>query len=148
MPQISIDLVKAATRSTDSFFAPHPVGFAVEAADRYTKFLVLCQKYPDVPLSPSKDIDEMWHVHMLHPRNYHEDCIANFGEILDHDGGFGSDSPEQWDELLGLFRETAAIWAREFGEPYTTDEELQGAGKCIKACAKCAVKCRTACKKK
>jgi hypothetical protein len=146
-PTISIDLVRAATRSDESFFASHPPEVAVEAADRYSKFLFLCKKYPEEPLSPSKDIDEMWHIHMLNPRNYYHDCMENFGELLDHDGGFGSDSPEQWQELLGLFRHTADLWEKEFGTPYTTNDELQGAMKCAKACAKCAVKCRTACKK-
>ncbi len=147
LPQISIDLVSAATRSQDSFFSSHPREIACDAATRYSKFLSLCMKYPDAPLCPSKDIDEMWHVHMLNPTHYHKDCIANFGEILDHYGGFGSDSVEQWQELLRLFQRTAELWEREFSEPYTNDDELQGAMKCIKACAKCAVKCRTACKK-
>ena len=144
---ISVDLVAAARKSEDGFFARHPECVA-EAATRYAKFIYLAQKYPDAIIAPSKDIDEMWHQHMLHPVAYHNDCTTNFGEILDHNGGFGSASEEEWSQLIELFDATAELWLREFGEEYAPADARYEAAKCVKACAKCAVSCRTACKKK
>lgn len=144
---ISIDLVEAARKSEDGFFVQHPESI-VEAAKRYAKFLYLAQKYPDALIAPSKDIDEMWHQHMLHPVAYYNDCVANFGDLLDHNGGFGSASDEEWSQLIELFNATAELWRREFGEEYAPADARMKAATCAKACAKCAVSCRTACKKK
>jgi hypothetical protein len=144
---ISVDLVAAAHKSEDGFFSRLPDAEIVEAAARYEKFLTLVQRYPDTLVSPSRDIDEMWHLHMLHPVAYYHDCMTNFGEILDHDGGFGSASEEEWGELISIFEATAVLWQREFGEEYAPADARVKATKCAKACAKCAVKCRTACKK-
>jgi len=145
--QVSVDLFSAAIRSEDSFFRNLPESVTKEAERRYRMFLALVQKYPDEVVSPSKDIDEMWHIHMLHPSAYYEDCISNFGYILDHDGGYGSASAEEWEDLLRIFDRTAALWKKEFGEEYGGDTGIDVVAKCVKACAKCATKCRTACKK-
>ena len=142
--QLSVDLVRVATCGEGGFFADLPQTVVEEAARRYCQFIRLVQLYPHEEISPAKDIDEMWHLHMLHPIAYYEDCVANFGEILDHDGGFGSTSAEEWRELIRIFENTAGLWRREYGEEYGAAE---AAAKCIKKCAKCAVKCRTACKK-
>jgi hypothetical protein len=85
-----------------------------------------------------------WHLHMLHPVAYYDGCIANFGELLDHHGGCGSASPEEWEDLAAISENMARLWRAEHSE-----EEGDAGGavaRCIKRCAKCAVKCRTACK--
>jgi len=143
--QMSVDLIGAALRADGGFFATQPLPVIQEAELRYKRFLRLVQIHPDQQLSPAKDIDEMWHLHMLHPVKYHNDCLANFGGILDHDGGFGSGSPDEWRELTRIFEQTARLWRRHYGEDYRGSEE--SAAKCRKACAKCAVKCRKACRK-
>ena len=144
---ISVDLFAAARKAEEGFFVGLSDTDVIETAARYEKFLTLVQRYPDTLVSPSRDIDEMWHLHMLHPIAYYHDCMANFGEILDHDGGFGSASEEEWGELISIFDATAELWRREFGEEYAPAEARVKATKCAKACAKCATKCRTACKK-
>lgn len=137
-PTISLDLIAAARRSDG------PLGTADEAAIRaaelrYRKFLALAAKYPDAELAPARDIDEVWHLHMLHPRAYDQDCNRLFGLVLDHDGGFGKDSDRQYEELLTVFDRTAALWQREYADPYVTDA---GTG-----VVKCIIACRRACKK-
>jgi hypothetical protein len=138
IPSISIDIV-AAARKSESALASADEKAIQTAALRYRKFLGLAAKYPDVELSPARDIDEVWHLHMLQPRAYSEDCNRIFGSILDHDAGFGKDSEPQYQELLGVFDRTAALWNSEYAESYVTDGNAE--------VVKCIIACRKACKK-
>lgn len=133
LPRISVDLAQAATKS-DSWLSKEPIEAIQRAEHRYKKFLFLVLKYPDLPLAPSRDVDEMWHLHMLHPRSYFADCSLLFGDILDHDGGFGSEQHEL-PELINLFNQTASLWEQEFGEPYVDPHDVgTSMNNCIKAC--------------
>lgn len=137
---ISVDLAVAAHRVEDGFFSGRTQGETVDAARRYLKFLTLIQQYPDAVIAPTRDIDEMWHLHMLHPVAYYHDCMSSFGEIIDHDGGFGSD-PEEAPVLAATFDYTAQLWQQEYGEPYVDD----GAGS-VKCTRNCVSRCKRACK--
>lgn len=139
IPEISIDVLAAARRS-DSALACADVNTVRAAELRYRKFLGICAKYPDAVVTPARDIDQVWHLHMLQPRAYVADCNRIFGYILDHDGGFGKDSEQQYNDLLDAFSETAKLWDREYSEPYVVDGSAS-VTKCVKAC-------RVACKKK
>jgi hypothetical protein len=134
--------VSAAFKADDGYFTRFSRQEAEEALIRYRKFLRLVRLHPHEPLAPSRDIDEMWHLHMLHPVDYQNDCITNFGGIMDHDGGFGAASEEEWRQLLELFEHTAKLWKEHFAEEYAA-----GARNCRRRCARCAIRCRTACKK-
>jgi hypothetical protein len=134
VPSISIDVVTAARRSENPLAECGEQ--AVRSAElRYRKFLALVGKYPGESLSPAKDIDEVWHLHMLHPRAYAEDCKRLFGDILDHDGGFGNDSDQQFEDLLAVFERTATLWNAEYAEPYVHDLHSEVV-RCMKACRK------------
>ena len=115
--QVSVNLVAAAQKSRG------PLGkLSVEVLEvldrRYRMFLQLCKKYPRMHMSPTGDIDEMWHLHMLHPKAYYHDCIRNFGCILDHNPGFGLASDAEWAQLKVQFGAVESLWAEEFGESY------------------------------
>lgn len=113
---VSVDLVAAASRSED--IPPDLTADDLQrASDRYERFLLLCARYPSQELAPTHDIDLMWHLHMLHPRAYYNDCTRLFGKILDHDGGFGMSDDER-PALEKTFAETAELWDSEFGEAY------------------------------
>src|SRR5882672_1959924 len=114
---ITVDLIRAALRSDDLPKNMTELWLRI-ALDRYEKFLLLIAKYPDRELAPSRDIDLMWHLHMQHPRQYVADCYRLFGDILDHDGGFGADEAEI-PILDRIFQETARLWQQEYSEPYT-----------------------------
>lgn len=136
--KISVDLVAVAQKSEE--FRQKPRQVIERSVARYMRFLQLLQKFPDHAFAPSRDIDEIWHLHMLCPRAYYEDCITLFGDILDHDGGFGSVEVER-DALLQIFNDTAKMWREEFGEEYVSvNDSLSQMKDCIKAC-------RKACKK-
>lgn len=139
---VSVDLVRAAQRS-EEYFKGADAAQIQTALERYTKFLQLAARHPDRRLAPTREIDHMWHLHMLHPRAYQNDCQRVFGSVLDHDGGFGTD-PEELPALKQTFAETAALWEREFGEPYVP-EPGTGATSCWHNCQS---RCWHACSKK
>jgi uncharacterized protein DUF1399 len=131
---ISVDLLRAAGRS-ESFPKEWSEEKRRRALDRYGKFLRLAAKYPDTRLAPCRDIDEFWHLHMLHPVAYARDCDRLFGGLLDHDGGFGK-APEEEPVLIGVWTETARLFELEFGEQYREPDEgvESGATNCWHDC--------------
>ena len=82
IPRLSIDLIARAKKS-ETPIASLPDAALLEIEDRYRIFLFLIQTYSDVAFAPSKDIDEMWHLHMLKPRAYYEDCETRDTSIPD-----------------------------------------------------------------
>ena len=135
---ISIDLVRAAFRSED--LRDRSPDALERAARDYERFLLLTKRHGG-PVAPTRAIDEMWHLHMLHPVAYHRDCQALFGRILDHDGGFGS-VPEERPTLGRVFDRTMRLWEEMFGAPYVsaTGNEVEScwhdcSGRCWHACS-------------
>tara|TARA_B100001094_G_C18123787_1_gene768333 strand:- start:993 stop:1448 length:456 start_codon:yes stop_codon:yes gene_type:complete len=137
---ITVDLVDKARRSEDM-----PQGWTDDDSkyhlERYTKWLRLVQKYPGQPFAPTRNIDKMWHLHMLSPVSYIKDCTKLFGCILDHDGGFGA-LPEEEPALKATFEKTAELWMKEYGEVYADDPSSQVVdcwhdceGRCWHACS-------------
>jgi hypothetical protein len=116
-PIVSVDLIDMARRSQD---IPDSISddSLKDALSRYKRFLLLVQRHPKRQLAPTRDIDMMWHLHMLSPRAYHSDCLRLFGDILDHNGGFGVGEGELL-QLARAFEETAKVWQQEFGVPFT-----------------------------
>jgi uncharacterized protein DUF1399 len=117
LPRLSFDYVKAA-RVSRGILASLGEDEVRALAHRYRRFLALKARYPDFPIAPTEILDEMWHLHMLHPRAYHRDCMEAFGCILDHAPGFGA-SPSEEPALAKTFSRTSALYEREFGEPYS-----------------------------
>jgi hypothetical protein len=123
---LSLDLVTASYRSSG-----FPQDWSREKreaeARRYEKFLRLAAKHPGKRATPTQEIDEFWHLHMLHPAAYYKDCVRLFGYIFDHDGGFGTGAGEL-PVLKSAFREFAARWEGEYGELYVTSMPSDDAG--------------------
>ena len=86
---VSIDLVLASYRAS-SFPKDWSEAKRQREAERYAKLLLLARDNRGHAHRPTRDIDQMWHLHMLHPKAYYEDCMRLFGDIFDHDGGFGA----------------------------------------------------------
>lgn len=57
---------------------------AAEFANLYRVFLFLCATYPDDVIVPPREVDEIWHLHILDTRNYAKDCSEIFGSYLHH----------------------------------------------------------------
>lgn len=139
---ITVDLLESFRRSDSK-----PEGWseleAKNALDRYEKFFKLAAKHPGQPLAPTKDIDVMWHLHMLSPKAYYNDCIRVMGTLLDHDGGFGKGEGEL-PKLQATFAKTEQLWLIEYGEQYYTPNELDQEG-LIKCWHDCQSRCWHAC---
>ena len=143
LPRLSVDLVRAAGRSED-LSRDNSVADSAAAVERYLKWLRLVSLHPDVAVAPTRDIDRMWHLHMLHPCAYSADCQRILGFVLDHEGGFGAD-PEELPILRHVFETTAVLWEAEYGEPYTGGALSAGASM-TKCTRNCVSRCQRACK--
>ncbi len=139
---ITVDLIESARRS-DHFPKEWSATKVQRALDRYTRFVLLAARHPGLALAPTRDIDEMWHLHMLSPRAYYEDCMRLFGEVFDHDGGFGKDASEV-SMLRTTFERTARLWEAAYGEPYVDDHAAANAT--TKCWHDCQSRCWHACK--
>ncbi len=87
----------------------------------YRRFLNLRVLYPKTSLVPTRDIDEMWHLHILDTRAYAGDCARIFGEFLHHAPAFGGEARVQLE--IG-FASTQGLWLNVYGEA------LQDAARC------------------
>ncbi|MEX1366003.1 MAG: glycine-rich domain-containing protein-like [Nannocystaceae bacterium] len=133
-----------AARRSDTFPKDWPEERVRNAMERYRRFLLLAAKHQGEPIAPTRDIDEMWHLHMLSPRAYYEDCQRLMGCVLDHDGGFGKEEAEV-PALVSTFERTAALWNQEYGEPYL-DEGPSETDQVVKCWHNCQSRCWHACK--
>lgn len=140
---VSIDLMRSWERWEDKprDWSPERVTAAIR---NYGRFLLLIAQHPSQPHAPTSDIDKIWHLHMLSPRAYHADCMRLFGEILDHDGGFGRGEGEEL-VLRGTFEGTAALWLQIFGEQYVAS---QGGDALTNCWHDCQGRCWHACSSK
>jgi len=136
---ISVDLVRSA-RTSSSVPKECPDEALITAAKRYEKFILLVKENFGMGLSPSKDIDMMWHLHMLHPKNYYNDCMKIFGQILDHNGGFGS-TPEEEGPLAEAFAKTSKLWEKKYNEPYAIAGPAGGPNTPVKCREQCSIRC-------
>lgn len=83
----------------------------------YRRFLALKVMHPDTALVPSKQVDAIWHAHILDTRAYREDCQAMFGRFMDHYPYFGINGEEDYKMLQEAFSETIDLYEAQFG-PY------------------------------
>jgi hypothetical protein len=100
---------------------------AQDAVELYKNYLWIVLKYknqfPFIP--PSKEIDYIWHAHILDTKKYHQDCIDIFGTYLHHDPYFGLNGLQDEQKLHDSFAITQNLHFKEFGEYIyeITDEE-------------------------
>jgi len=84
-------------------------GFTLRAIQEYKRFAFLSTVSPS-PVTPSKVVDEVWHLHLIYTRNYWEEfCGKALGKRLHHHPGTGREEDEsrfqrQYAETLELYR--------------------------------------------
>lgn len=57
--------------------------YAKRVAVEYMRFLFL--RSQNAALSPSNEIDKLWHQHILNTKRYRNFCQQHFGKFIDHD---------------------------------------------------------------
>lgn len=102
---------------------------AWNAIDQYRRFLYLQAKYSNQhALPPSKEIDEVWHAHILHTEDYTAFCQEIFGQYFHH-------RPELPTALSSVitdgFERTQSLHYQEFGD-YLYQIRSRSAKKCLK----------------
>jgi len=81
----------------------------------YRRFWTLHYKQPTQWLVPSPDVDEIWHAHILHTRDYFRDCEEVFGAGLyfHHSPSYGE---QQTAEDKVAYRALMSTYFQVFGE--------------------------------
>lgn len=81
----------------------------------YRKFLTLCAEMPGEQIVPSKEVDEMWHTHILDTAKYAEDCDTIFGYFLHHFPYLGLRGDEDARALVAASERTKHLYRERFG---------------------------------
>lgn len=58
------------------------IDYTFQVIYEYEKFMEL--RFEDSGLSPSDDIDKLWHLHILDTKIYYEYCMKRFGSLVHH----------------------------------------------------------------
>ena len=119
MPQLSNPALWDQVRTIDlahvSRRLSRKLGWDQERCDKaiidYRAFLYAAATFEGA-VTPTPDIDEVWHAHILHTKAYAEACFAVFGGYLHHQP-FGEDERADVDEQNRL----RAFFEAEFGRP-------------------------------
>jgi Glycine-rich domain-containing protein-like len=93
------------------------------AIARYKMFLHLQFLFPDAELTPTKEIDEVWHAHILaDTRKYFQDCENLYGYILHHRS---NEMPQQNSDVASV--QTQTLFEEFFGIGVLSDINYQAA---------------------
>jgi hypothetical protein len=87
---------------------------ADQDVELYRCFLKLCVLYPGRTIVPTREIDHVWHTHLLDTAKYRDDCERIFGQFLDHfpyAGLRGEDDRRAWRDD---FAQTQALFKEHF----------------------------------
>jgi hypothetical protein len=137
-PISSIDLSMVKLKLMD---AEEGLGWTAEQADRaearYRRYLQMVQLHANRSIVPTKDIDQVWHQHILDTRGYAADCQRVFGEFVHHFPYFGMRGDADAKNLISSYEETKALYREMFGEPYEVGSDAQKCVKCGSGPNKC-----------
>jgi Glycine-rich domain-containing protein-like len=121
----SVNLLLAITNSQDPELVNLNESQTLQSIADYQKFLELA-KVAKHSVVPTKRIDAVWHLHMLHPVAYHKDCMDFFGYILDHRPSDGTESNKKTLEVN--FQKTSQLWKKTFGVNYASNSAICDGG--------------------
>ncbi len=96
-----------------------PPEFAKRVVDEYRRFLFLALRAGH-PITPSDEIDQAWHLHLVYTRSYWEDlCQGVLGRPLHHGPTRGGAVEDH--RFENQYTETKASYARWFGQAPPAD---------------------------
>jgi len=81
----------------------------------YRCFLKLCVLHPDTTIVPTRQLDHVWHTHMLDTAKYRADCDQVFGFFLDHFPYFGFRGEADRRAWQEDFAHTRHLFRQHFG---------------------------------
>lgn len=86
------------------------------AIEQYRLWLKTVIHFPDSSIIPNKEVDEVWHAHILDTRKYAEDCERLFGRFLHHFPYFGMRGENDRQDLHTAFAQSQAMMFEVLGE--------------------------------
>ena len=113
--EINLEYINAYLCSDSYALTPWPQDHAKTLELLYRRFLHLIATHPTTPLAPSACIDEYWHAHILHTRQYINDCTNIAGSYIHHEPA-DSRNPDG-ESLKVAFQNTCDLYEQIFGEP-------------------------------
>jgi hypothetical protein len=81
----------------------------------YRCFLKLCVLHPTATIVPTRQLDHVWHTHMLDTAKYRADCDLVFGHFMDHFPYAGLRGEEDRRAWRDDFAQTRRLFRRHFG---------------------------------
>lgn len=84
------------------------------AIEEYKRFMFLAVAAGH-PVTPSKTVDEVWHLHLIYSRSYWEEfCVKVLDRIIHHDPGNGNEGEQSL--YNNQYHQTLDSYVRLFGE--------------------------------
>ena len=113
--EINLENINAYLCSDSYALTPWPQDHVKTLELLYRRFLHLITTHPTIPLAPPACIDEYWHAHILHTRQYINDCTNIAGGYIHHEPA-DSRNPDR-ESLKVAFQNTCDLYEQTFGEP-------------------------------
>jgi hypothetical protein len=101
-----------------------------QAIVRYLMFLYLVYLYPNRQIIPTREIDKVWHYHILDTSKYAEDCQMLFGRFIHHFPYLGLRDEVDRQNLHMAFQETQVLFEEHFGAGVLGDDQFQQPADC------------------
>ena len=92
---------------------------AKQAIARYIMFLSLIYLYPNQPIVPTAEIDQVWHLHILDTGKYADDCQMLFGEFIHHFPYYGLRGKGDRKNWQQAFTQTQQLFQKHFATDIT-----------------------------
>lgn len=88
--------------------------YALRAVEEYRRFMLLLCLSPH-PLTPSDQVDQVWHLHLLYTRSYWIDfCQDTLGRSIHH--GPTAGGLEERQKFTNWYEQTKELYASVFGQ--------------------------------
>lgn len=86
-----------------------------EVREEYVKYMSLVISHPEVTIPTCKEVDDLWHAHLLCTHQYLEMCNAVGVAFIHHNPCLSSDSGT----IGGAYsRDTLGLYRQHFGSPH------------------------------
>lgn len=92
--------------------------FGLRTIDEYKRFVYLAMVSP-APVTPSREVDQVWHLHLLYTRSYWEDLRAILGRPLHHGPTAGGQQEDE--KFHGWYERTKLLYESEFRQKPPAD---------------------------
>ncbi|MCB1917122.1 MAG: glycine-rich domain-containing protein-like [Rhodocyclaceae bacterium] len=102
----------------------------------YRRFLFLTCLHPERLVVPTKEIDEVWHAHILDTKKYFDDCHNLCGKFIHHFPYLGLRGRQDEEQLNEAFFESLAMYEKYFNA-IPVDVSSQYSSALCSSCSAC-----------